>query len=161
MDVLRKIDEIWANVEKGILSITTIAMSIMLIGNALSRYLLNKSWGFTEEIGQLAVIVMTFMGLGYAARKGTHIEMSGFFDLLPEKYQRYLKVIITFFTAIIMLICTYFGFKYVHHLFVIGEVTTILRLPVYTVMIVVPIGFFLAFARYVTNFFIILKNGLQ
>src|SRR5690625_460045 len=140
MDVLRKIDKLWSEIEKGILSITTIAMSIMLIGNALSRYLFSKSWGFTEEIGQLAVIVMTFMGIGYAARKSMHIEMSGFFDLLPKKYQRYLKIFINIGTAIVMLICAYFGFQYVIHLFEIGEVTTILRFPVYLVMIVVPLG---------------------
>src|SRR5690625_4462238 len=109
-------------------------MSIMLVGNALSRYLFSKSWGFTEEIGQLSVVVLTFMGIGYAARKGMHIEMSGFFDMLSEKYQRILRIIINFVTAIIMLICTYLSFQYVIHLYEIGEVTTILRFPLYIVM---------------------------
>ena len=75
MEILQKIEKSWGYLERGILSLTTILMSVMLIGNALSRYIFSKSWGFTEEIGQLAIVVLTFMGLGYAARKSMHIEM--------------------------------------------------------------------------------------
>lgn len=153
-----RIDRAWSAIERGVLSITVLAMSAMLVGNALSRYLFSKSWGFTEEIGQLSVIVMTFMGIGYAARKSMHIEMSGFYDLLPEKIQRYLKMFINLITAIVMLICSYLGFKYVSHLFDIGQVTTILRLPLYTVMAVVPLGFLLAFIRYLTDFIKMIVN---
>lgn len=158
MDILKKLENVWSEVERGVLSITVILMSIMLVGNALSRYLFSKSWGFTEEIGQLSVVVLTFMGIGYAARKGMHIEMSGFYDMMSEKYQRIVKIIINLVTAIIMLVCTYLSYQYVNHLFEIGQVTTILRLPLYLVMIVVPLGFLLAFIRYLVDFIQITFN---
>ena len=34
-------------------------MAIMLVGNALSRSIFNRSWSFTEEIGQLLVVIVT------------------------------------------------------------------------------------------------------
>lgn len=152
MEILQKIEKSWGYLERGILSLTTILMSVMLIGNALSRYIFSKSWGFTEEIGQLAIVVLTFMGLGYAARKSMHIEMSGFFDLLPMKYRRLLRLFINFVTAVILVFVTYLSFQYVFHLQDIGQVTPILRLPIYTVMFAVPIGFLFAFISYVIDF---------
>jgi len=150
--VLRTIDRIWEKIEAGILSITTILISAMLVGNAISRYFFNKSWAFTDEIGKLGIIVLTFMGLGYAARKSMHIEMSGFYDLMPKKIQRILGIIINLVSALVLMYCTYLAIQYVQHLHTIGQVTTILRMPLYLTMMFIPVGFFLASIRYFVDF---------
>ncbi|MEI3604270.1 TRAP transporter small permease [Pseudogracilibacillus sp. SE30717A] len=152
MGALRKIDEIWEKIEAGILSITTILISFMLVGNAVSRYFFNKSWAFTEEIGKVGIIVLTFMGLGYAARKGMHIEMSGFYDLMPKKVQRILGIFINLLSALVLVFCTYLAIKYVQHLHTLGQVSTILRTPLYLTMMFIPVGFFLASIRYFVDF---------
>ncbi len=152
MRALRAVDDALEKVEAGILSITTILMSLMLVSNAISRYFFNKSWPFTEEIGKWGIIVMTFMGLGYAARKAMHIEMSGFYDLLPKKAQRILGIFVNLISALVLIFCTYLAIQYVQHLHTTGQVTTILRWPVYLTMMVIPIGFFLASVRYFIDF---------
>lgn len=152
MRALRAVDDALEKVEAGILSITTILMSLMLVSNAISRYFFNKSWPFTEEIGKWGIIVMTFMGLGYAARKAMHIEMSGFYDLLPKKAQRILGIFVNLISALVLVFCTYLAIQYVQHLHTTGQVTTILRWPVYLTMMVIPIGFFLASVRYFIDF---------
>lgn len=111
----KRIDLVWTEIEKGILSITTIAMSLLLVSNALSRYFFNKSWGFSEEIGKMGIIVLTFMGLGYAARQHMHIEMSGLYDLLPPKFKYAFDIIINFGSFLVLALCTYLGYKYVMH----------------------------------------------
>src|SRR5690625_4252548 len=116
-------------------------MSAMLVGNALSRYLFSRSWGFTEEIGQLSVVVLTFIGIGYAARKGMHIEMSGFYDMMPKRWKRIVSMFIELGSALVLAILTYLSCKYVIHLYNLGQVTTILRFPLYITMLVIPIGF--------------------
>lgn len=153
----KKIDLVWTEIEKGILSITTIAMSLLLVSNALSRYFFNKSWGFSEEIGKMGIIVLTFMGLGYAVRQHMHIEMSGLYDLLPPKYKYVFDLIINFGSFLVLALCTYLGYKYVIHLYDLGQVSTILRLPLYLSMSVIPIGFFLASLRFLIEFIIGLK----
>jgi|SRR5690625_2055489 len=153
MQVLSKIDHVWAAVERFVLSITTILMSLMLVGNAISRYFFNRSWAFTEEIGKMGVLVLTFMGLGYAARKRMHIEMSGVFDLLNEKIQKVLKIIINFLSLVILLICTILAFRYVIYLYDLNQVSTILRIPLYLVVSVIPLGFLLVTVQYLVQFF--------
>src|SRR5690625_7595927 len=109
MKIIATIDKVWEEIEKAILSLTTIAMSLMLVGNALSRYFLNKSWAFTEEVGKMGVIVLTFMGLGYAARKKMHIEMSGFFDLMALNQRIRTFQYVFFFLLLILVSYTFLG----------------------------------------------------
>src|SRR5690625_4174491 len=92
------------------------------------------------------------MGLGYAARKSMHIEMSGFYDLMPKKVQRILVVFINLLSALVLVFCTYLSIQYIQHLYNIGQVSTILRWPLYLTMLFVPIGFFLASIRYFIDF---------
>jgi len=158
MKILKIIDKIWEEVEMAILSITTILMSFMLVGNAISRYFFNKSWAFTEEVGKMGIIVLTFMGLGYAARKKMHIDMSGFFDMMPFKVQRVLGMFIHVISGIVLLYCTYLSLQYVLHLHTLSQVSTILRIPLYLTMSVVPLGFFLAGLRYLIDLIIGIKT---
>lgn len=148
IQVLKKIDFVWEKIEQMILSVTIVAMSVMLIGNALSRSFLNKSWAFTEEVGKLGVIVLTFIGIGYAVRRSMHIEMSGFFDMMSERWQRYVSIIIQLGSAIVLGFMTYLSFRYINHLHTLGQVTTILRWPMYLTMSVIPIGFLFGTIRY-------------
>jgi|SRR5690625_309111 len=160
---LKRLDFYWEKIEQAILSITIISMSFMLIGNAVSRSFLNKSWAFTEEVGKIGVIVLTSIGIGYAARKQMHIEMSGFYDLLPNKIKRYVYLFIQIGSAFILAILTYLSFQYVQHLYKLGQVTTILRVPLHLTMFVIPLGFLLGTIRYIVDFLkaIISKKELE
>lgn len=155
MNVLQIIDKIWTSIEMMILSVTTILMSILLMGNAVSRFAFNHSWAFTEEVGQIALVVMTFGGISYAARHAKHIKMDGLFEAFPERIQKLLSIFISFVTAGVMLFVAYLSLQYVLYVHELGEVTTVLRIPVYITMSIVPIGFFLAFIRYFVDFVVI------
>lgn len=152
INLLKKLDYVWEKIEQGILSLTVISMSLMLIGNAVSRSLLNKSWAFTEEVGKIGVVVLTFIGIGYAARRSMHIEMSGFYDMMSERWQRYVSLLIQFGSTIILGFLTYLSIQYVNHLHTLGQVTTILRFPLYLTMLVIPIGFLFGTIRYFIEF---------
>lgn len=157
MKALQTIDKIWTEIEKGILSITTILVSLLLISNAVSRYFFNKSFGFSEELGKFGIVILTFMGLGYAARQHMHIEMSGLYDLLPGILKYVFDLIINFGSFLVLILCAYLGLQYVTHLYDLGQVTTILRWPLYLTMSVIPLGFFLGALRFLIEFI----NGLK
>ena len=152
MKTLKIIDKVWTEIEKGILSITTILVSLLLVSNALSRYFFNKSFGFSEELGKMGIIVLTFMGLGYAAKQHMHIEMSGLYDILPAKFKYVLDLIINLGSFLVLGLCAYLGLQYVMHLYDLGQVSTILRWPLYLTMSVIPLGFFLGALRFLIEF---------
>ncbi len=85
MNLVRKIDKAVCKIEEFILSSSIILMAAILIGNVIARRVFKSSWTFAEEVGQLLVVISTFIGLGYGVRKGQHINMSALLDLAPRK----------------------------------------------------------------------------
>ncbi len=79
---LEKVDVVFAWVEERILVFSILFMAVILIANVISRNFFNSSINASEEISQFLVVLATFLGTSYAARKGLHIRMSILNDFL-------------------------------------------------------------------------------
>ncbi len=158
MEWIKKLDRFVMKVETYILSYAIILISIMVVGNVLSRAITGNGWSFAAEISQIAVIIATFMGISYGARKGRHIRMSAFFDLAPRLVKKILAIFISSVTAMVLLVLAYFSMDYVLWLMDTGRVTTALQVPVYFMAIFLPIGFVLGAIQYVRNVWINIKE---
>ncbi|MBO8162144.1 MAG: TRAP transporter small permease [Brevibacillus sp.] len=161
MNLLAKINAAVEKAEKFVISVSVIIMAVLLIGNVIMRVIVNDSWAFTDEVGRFLVVTMTFIGSAYAARIGRHIRMSAIYDMLPARVRRVLMTLISFVTALGLFVVTYYCFEYVQFLYESGRVSNSLRIPMYLVMIFVPIGMFLMSVQYlltaVTN--LVRKDG--
>ncbi|AOT68706.1 TRAP transporter small permease [Geosporobacter ferrireducens] len=144
--------------EEIVLSYSIILMAIVLIGSVISRSLFNSSWTFAEEVGQSLVIIVTFMGVGYGARKARHISMSAVFDLLSDKYKKIFMYVISSVTSVSMFYLAYLGLQYTLKVQSLGRVTPALRIPMYLIIAVVPIGFFLGAIEYARIFIVNIKE---
>ena len=120
-----------SKIEEIVLSYTVIIMAIMLIVGVFMRAVLNSSLTFTEEIAQALLIVISFFGLEYCARKGRHITMSIVFDMVNNKYKKIFMYIISLFSSIAMTYFSYLAFKYVLSVKGLGRVTPALQIPIY------------------------------
>lgn len=61
--------------EDSIVFVVFWALAIVVFLQFFTRYVLNSSWGWTEEIARYLLIGTTFLGSIYAMRKGTHISV--------------------------------------------------------------------------------------
>lgn len=145
-------------IEEFVLSYSIILMAVILVGSVISRTLFNSSWTFAEEVGQSLVIIVTFMGIGYGARKAKHISMSAIFDLVSEKHQKIIILIVSGLTSVGMFYLSYIGLRYTLMVKQFGRFTPALQIPMYLILMVVPIGFFLGAIEYAKTFFINLKE---
>lgn len=59
-----------------------------------TRYVLNDSLGWTEEIARFLLIAVTFTGATLAARKNTHIAVEFFYRWIPRPFRRVLQLAI-------------------------------------------------------------------
>jgi TRAP-type C4-dicarboxylate transport system permease small subunit len=134
--------------EAFILGFAILTMATNAIANVFGRYLFNQSLYFTDELNQFLIIIITFMGLGYITRKGKHIRMSAFYDLLAPRYKRYFMIVIALVTATTMLILAWYALEYVQKIARRGRVTPALQIPLYLTYFWVAIGFFLAAIQY-------------
>lgn len=92
--IVKALDAGLHTLEKIILSWSILIITAMTAGNVIYRTITGQSWHFAAEISRLAIIVATFMGISYAARKGRHISMSAFFDLSPKRLKKFWRLLI-------------------------------------------------------------------
>ncbi len=145
---LGKIDVVVGKVEAFILSWGIILMAINTIANVFGRYVFHQSIYFSEELNEFLIVIVTFMGLGYATRKGIHIRMSAIYDALPQKLRKTLMIIITATTAVMMAILAWYALEYVQKVAARGRITPALQVPLYLTYVWVVAGLVLTSLQY-------------
>lgn len=141
------------SIERAVLALSIIGMSVLVMGNVISRNVFGVSWAFTEELGSLLLIVITFGGLGYAVRHRRHISMSALHDMLPPRRRAVLGRVIAAVSALILFSMVYIGSRYVLQIAESGDTSNVLGIPLYVPLSVIPLGFFLAAVRYLIVLF--------
>lgn len=142
------LDTVLAKVETFILAYGILLMFLNTIGNVIGRYLFGQSLYFSEELNQFLIVLVTFVGLGYATRRGRHIRMSAFYDQLSDRGRKVLMIIIAAVTGAVMFWLSWISYEYVASVATSGKVTPALRVPLYLTYLWVPFGFFLTGIQY-------------
>ena len=153
--VISGIDNCITALERVIMATGVILMAINTIVNVISRFVFNHSIIFAEELNSIFILLVTFAGIGYAARHGRHIRMSAISDALPQKPRKILMIIVTAVTAALLLILAWYSVQYIIHMQAKGRVYPALGIPVYISYLWVPIGLFVTGVQYALTF---LKN---
>lgn len=146
--LLDGIDRIIARLEEVIMAIGVILMAVNTIANVISRFVFDHSLIFSEELNSVFILLVTFAGIGYAARKGRHIRMSAIYDAMPHGMRRVLMIIITSVTAALMLFLAWFAVAYLLSLYSQGRIYPALGIPVYVSYLWVPIGLLVTGIQY-------------
>lgn len=130
-----------------------LAMGVMLLaGNTIvgvvSRQVFGKGLFWTDEVNRILIIMITFAGIGYAARHGRHIRMSALYDALPRAARKVLMVVIAFVTAAVMFFLCYYAYQYITTLYARGRVLPALGVPIWWIYAWAPIGFAVTGVQY-------------
>ncbi|MGG5823552.1 TRAP transporter small permease [Falsiroseomonas sp. HW251] len=69
------------------------ALSLIVFLQFFSRYVLNDSIAWTEEIARYVLMALTFTGSAMAARRGTHIAVEFLPNALPPALRRWVHLV--------------------------------------------------------------------
>jgi TRAP-type C4-dicarboxylate transport system permease small subunit len=72
-----------------------------------TRYVLNDSIAWTEEIARYLLMAVAFLGAALAARKGTHIALEIVPNLLPAKARAWAFLVLNICTVVFFAICAW------------------------------------------------------
>ncbi|MFG6138865.1 MULTISPECIES: TRAP transporter small permease [Halomonas] len=142
------IDTFISRVEAVILALGVLLMAANTIANVIGRFAFGESIFFSGEINRILIIMITFAGIGYAARHGRHIRMSAIYDALPVGGRRALMIVISLFTSLVMFFLLYFSVLYILDLYDKGRILPALGFPIYLIYIWVPLGFLITGIQY-------------
>lgn len=146
--VLGVIDNAISKIESVILALGVLLMALNTVTNVVARFVFGNSIMFSGELNRILIIMITFAGIGYAARHGRHIRMSAIYDALPVGGRKALMICISLFTSLIMFFLLYYSIVYILDLHSKGRVLPSLSLPVWMIYLWVPMGFFITGTQY-------------
>lgn len=146
--IINTIDSGIAKLEAFVMATGVLLMAINTVANVVSRFIFNHSLVFAEELNSIFILLVTFAGIGYAARQGRHIRMSAIYDAFPAKYRRWLMIGITGITGLCMLFLAWYATAYVINNAGKGRVMPALGIPVYITYLWVPVGFLITGIQY-------------
>lgn len=149
MKALTVVDRAFETFETYVLSYGVLIMAVNTIANVFGRNVFQQSLYFAEEINQFLIVLITWVGLGYASRKGRHIRMSAVYDQMSEPIKKTLMIVMCAGTAFVMFVLAYFSMHYLEGLIQRGTVTPALRVPVYITYVWVPVGFVITGIQYI------------
>lgn len=137
---MKVFDKIISKIEEFVLAYSVIIMAILLIVSVIMRTIFNRSITFSEEVGQSLLIIVSFFGISYTAKKGRHITMSIVFDMVSNNKKKIMMYVITSVSTVIMIYLSYLAGKYALSTYMLGRVTPALRIPIYMIYAFVPVG---------------------
>ncbi len=145
---LGTIDTWISKLEAIILAVGVLLMAANTIANVVGRFVLGESIFFSGEINRILIIMITFAGIGYAARHGRHIRMSAIYDALPVGGRKALMIFISLFTSLVMFFLLYYAVIYILDLYDKGRILPALGIPIFWIYLWVPLGFLITGIQY-------------
>lgn len=146
--ILGTIDQFISRVESLILAAGVLLMAFNTMANVVGRFVFGESLFFSGEVNRILIIMITFAGIGYAARHGRHIRMSAIYDALPVGGRKALMISISVFTGLIMLFLLYYSLVYIVDLYSKGRILPALSIPIFLIYLWVPLGFLITAIQY-------------
>jgi len=156
--VLGTIDSLISRIESIALAAGVLLMAANTVANVIGRFVFQYSLFFTEELNSIIIVLITFAGVGYAARYGRHIRMSAIFDSLPTAARKVLMIFIAITTSVAMFALCFFSVRYIDQVQTSGRVLPSLQIPVWWMFVWVPIGFFVTGTQYLMT---AIKNMIE
>jgi len=147
-NIIARVGHAVQKVEEVLLSAAVLIIAGLTILNVICRSLLGFSLAATEEVAQFCIIVVCFVGLSYAASKGRHIRMTAIYDQLPRRFRKVLMILISASTSAVMFVMAWYAVEYVRTVYSLGGVYPALRVPVFIVYAIAPVGLLMSGIHY-------------
>jgi TRAP-type C4-dicarboxylate transport system permease small subunit len=134
--------ELWSGRANRIAEILLFAiglgMAILTGAQVFSRYLLNHSLFWSEEVGRICLVWISFLGASAAYKRRVHIGVDFLVVRLPRHIQHLTAVLVLLLSMLFFSILIAYGASFAY--FVAGQKTAALGLPLIFPYLVVPVS---------------------
>jgi len=127
-------------IERALLIIFTLLV-VDVLWQVFGRYVLNKSFSFTEEFARFALIWLSILGAAYLNGKREHLTMDFLLQKLsPDKLLRRQQVIELFMLSFALVVMVIGGGNLVYTTLYLGQVSPAMNIPLGYVYAIVPLS---------------------
>lgn len=90
-----------------------ITLIVACVLQVFTRFVLNNSLSWTEELARYAFIWSNLLGAALCTQKGSHATVTAITDILPEKMQTVLKIAVNIIIILVAYVLVRYGIKVV------------------------------------------------
>ncbi len=151
MNLLNKIEE-------NFIGVALFATTMIIFINVIMRYFFDAGITWAEEAVRYLMIWIAFIGGSTCFRKGVHVSIDFFLDIVPRKVRFFMLVVITIICSVFTAVMAYYGVKVVEFIMNSGQVSPALSMPMWIPYLALPIGFVLMTIRNIHIFIQMLQG---
>ncbi len=140
MKVYKKIMDVIAEIEKIVMSLVLVFVTVITFVNVVVRKLTTSQFAWTEELVINLFVLLIMLGCALCVREGGLITLSLVFDRLKRKGQKVLVIICTVADCVFWAFILKAGYDKVITVMNNGKLTSSLRWPEWVFQIFLPIG---------------------
>jgi TRAP-type transport system small permease protein len=129
----------WINrVTEVVLFVIGFSMAMITGVQVFSRYVLNHSLFWSEEVGRICLVWISFLGASAAYRRRAHIGIDFLVARLPHSLRHNIAILVVLLSLVFFVVLFVYGVLFV--LFVSGQNTAALGLPLALPYTVIPLS---------------------
>jgi TRAP-type C4-dicarboxylate transport system permease small subunit len=115
-----------------------LVMTVLIFWQVFARFVVGSPLYFSDEIARFAMIWLTFIGAGYAYRKGLLISVDIVLEFAGPRVSRLLRILIILTSALFAFILAKYGFELVGR--VANQTAPSTRISMMWPYLAVPVG---------------------
>jgi TRAP-type C4-dicarboxylate transport system permease small subunit len=140
------------NFAEEILLVTLISITVVLLfAQVVTRYLLNSSLSWTEELSRYMFIWESWLGISIGAKHAKHIKITILSDRLKGLFRPILLTVADLFTLFVLGALVQYGFVLTQKIMDMSTTSAVLHIPMWLVYASLPAGCALMVFRIVTD----------
>jgi TRAP-type C4-dicarboxylate transport system permease small subunit len=148
MKILRRAVKVLEKAEDSIVILSVALALILCCIQVIARYVFNYPLSWPEELGRYLIILIVYVGASIALRKKSHIAV----DIIPTFFpssRNILAYLATISGIVFSLLIIIYGMKFVRSLMISGQIAITLKIPIFIVYSVLPLGGVLLLLHYI------------
>ena len=150
MKLFKKIDEIIAGLETGLITVILSLMIILSFGQVVLRNIFNESILWGDIFLRQMVLWVGFIGASLAARDQRHIAVDFLPNILPSPWRKPIRTLTKICAAVISIFLTHAAWSFVTYERE-AESVLVLNYPVWIFQTVLPYSFGLLTIRFILS----------
>ena len=135
-----------------------ICMIVMTIGIVIWRYILNTPLTWGEEAARYMTVWFIYIGVAVGAKRRGHLGVEAFTAMLPRGVCTIVNRLADIVAIMILMLLSCSGVRMMVQYASTKEVSTMMRIPMYAVFCIVPIGLLISAYHYCRNFICVIKD---
>jgi len=157
---MRKINNLLNRTEEIFVVIAmALAVSLAFIEVILRQF--GSSLGFTQELVNYLLIWVGLIGASIGVRSKTHLGVDILITPFEPIIQKSIMVITLWISSLFSLAIAYLGYHHVINIYLFGQVSPELEVPLYIPRLLIPIAFGLMTIRFLQESFIVIKTPTE